>query len=215
MSVRKTGDRHHNLFLAAIVLITAGIVLLLFQMGILDRRVLLYFWPVTFLLVGMTLMIKAPKANHRMFGLIVILLGVVIRFGYLWPLLAILGGLLMMRHAWMRNGRRVVPLEFPGTAPHASSVTPPIRRITTIFGGFKLDLTRADLHGDEAVIEANTFCGGGEIIVSRNWGVTLDGLGEFGGYTDKTQRAQAAASAPPRNLILRGTTFVGEVVVRN
>ena len=84
-----------------------------------------------------------------------------------------------------------------------------------MFGGYKVDFRHAEIHGDRAVLEANAFFGGGEIIVPEHWYVSMHGAGIFGGYTDKTRHFQPDPSKPTKTLIVKGLAMFGGVEVKN
>jgi Cell wall-active antibiotics response 4TMS YvqF len=87
-------------------------------------------------------------------------------------------------------------------------------RLMALFGGFEVDLTRADIEGQTAVIDASALMGGGEIRVPYNWVVEIRGLALLGGYTDEThQEVQDAATA--KHLIVKGIAALGGVVIKN
>jgi len=71
-------------------------------------------------------------------------------------------------------------------------------RLFAVFGGYEVDLSRAEMAGNEAYVEANAVFGGGEIRVPLNWKVVLQGMGVFGGYNDKTQHVQPTGRLLPR-----------------
>lgn len=84
--------------------------------------------------------------------------------------------------------------------------------VTAFLGGFQLDLTRADIAGESAIIEIETFMGGGEIRVPALWQVELRGHGILGGYSDETQQIPSAAA---KRLIIEGISMFGGVVIKN
>jgi Cell wall-active antibiotics response 4TMS YvqF len=87
-------------------------------------------------------------------------------------------------------------------------------RLMALFGGFEVDLTRADIDGQTAVIDASALMGGGEIRVPYNWVVEIRGVAFLGGYSDEThQDVQDAATA--KHLIVRGMAALGGVVIKN
>jgi len=97
--------------------------------------------------------------------------------------------------------------------------------IVSIFGGFDIDLTEADIQGNETHIEIVTLFGGGEIRVPPTWDVILENVGIFGGASDRTRhpepQAQAAtgpgstASPAPKRLIIKGVSIFGGLNVKN
>jgi predicted membrane protein len=87
--------------------------------------------------------------------------------------------------------------------------------IVAIFGGFDIDLRDAEMEGTEAVITATSIFGGGEIKVPYNWSVAMQGVGLFGGYSEKTRHDKTDAAAPMKTLIIRGVSLFGGVSVKN
>lgn len=95
--------------------------------------------------------------------------------------------------------------------------------VVTIFGGFEIDLTQADMQGPEAYIEIVTIFGGGEIRVPANWEVVLENVGIFGGASDRTHHPQpppppapgAAPASAPKRLIIKGVSIFGGLNVKN
>jgi predicted membrane protein len=87
--------------------------------------------------------------------------------------------------------------------------------INAFLGGFKLDLSRADIEGDVATLEVNTMMGGGEIIVPETWLVEMHGSAILGGYDNKTRYFQPDASKPMKRLIIRGAAILGGIEVKN
>jgi hypothetical protein len=87
-------------------------------------------------------------------------------------------------------------------------------RLMAIFGGFEVDLTRADIEGPSAVIDASALMGGGEIRVPDTWIVELRGTALLGGYTDETHQ-HISDSATAKHLIVKGIAALGGVVIKN
>jgi Cell wall-active antibiotics response 4TMS YvqF/Domain of unknown function (DUF5668) len=87
-------------------------------------------------------------------------------------------------------------------------------RLMAIFGGFEVDLTRADIEGQMAVIDASALMGGGEIRVPYTWIVDIRGIALLGGYTDETHQ-EVADAATAKRLIVKGVAALGGVVIKN
>jgi LiaF transmembrane domain len=87
-------------------------------------------------------------------------------------------------------------------------------RLTALLGGFEVDLTRADIDGPTAVIDASAFCGGGEIRVPPTWIVEIRGVALLGGYTDETHQ-EVTDPATAKRLIVKGMACLGGVVIKN
>lgn len=160
----------------------------------------------------------------------------------LWPLFLIAAGLLLAWHSnEIREGRRgfSIPLNPRGGAANAANgaVTASEGSVSSVaifggierrvegtiieggsllafFGGFKIDLSRADVEGDRAIIDASAVFGGGEIIIPEWWKVSVEGLGIFGGYVDKT-RFIPRADRPVKTIIVRGAAVFGGIEVKS
>lgn len=87
-------------------------------------------------------------------------------------------------------------------------------RLTALFGGFEIDLTRADIEGQTAVIDASALMGGGEIRVPYTWIIEMQGMAILGGYTDETHQ-EIPDSATAKRLIVKGVAALGGVVIKN
>lgn len=87
-------------------------------------------------------------------------------------------------------------------------------RLTAVFGGFEVDLTRADIEGQTAVIDASALFGGGEIRVPPTWIIEIRGMALLGGYTDETHQ-EISDSATAKRLIVKGIAALGGVVIKN
>lgn len=87
-------------------------------------------------------------------------------------------------------------------------------RLTALCGGFEIDLTRADIDGQMAVIDASALMGGGEIRVPPGWVIEIQGIAILGGYTDETHQ-EIADPATAKRLIVKGIAALGGVVIKN
>jgi LiaF transmembrane domain/Cell wall-active antibiotics response LiaF, C-terminal len=87
-------------------------------------------------------------------------------------------------------------------------------KVATAFGGFNIDLTRADMDGNQAVIHVDSVFGGGEIRVPDTWNVQIDASALAGAFVDETYPRPADVK-PLKNLIVRGNVVFGGVVIKN
>lgn len=87
-------------------------------------------------------------------------------------------------------------------------------RLTAFFGGFEVDLTRADIEGQVAIIDASTLFGGGEIRVPPTWIIDVQGIAILGGFTDETHQ-DVADPATAKRLVVKGLAALGGVVIKN
>ena len=159
-----------------------------------------------------------------------------VRIETLWPLIIIAVGVLLVIQAFGRGGEPLLNRwqskgyqtgqKFDSTDSHVSctsifgagehqvsSKTFQTGEMTSIFGGGEIDFTQADIAGDQAVLEATMIFGGGEIRVPRTWNVVIDGVGIFGGYSDKT--SHPPSDPPAKKLIIRGVAVFGGMEIKN
>ena len=222
---RLTGQLITGLFLAAL-----GILFTLDNLDILEARDFLRYWPVIFIVVGISQVAQARSPAGTIGGSIWILIGGVMlgerlellsnvfRF---WPLLLIfVGGYVV----WQSMNRREAPAGDRANRLSAIAVLGGVDRrvvassfvggdVTAFMGGGKLDLREATLApGTEAVVDVTTVMGGFEIKVPETWNVIVDIVPFMGGYEDKTR--QPADPAAPR-LRIRGFVMMGGVEIRN
>jgi predicted membrane protein len=87
--------------------------------------------------------------------------------------------------------------------------------ISAIFGGFEIDLTRAEIEGDEAVIYAEAFFGGGEIRIPETWQVVIEASALFGAFMDETRQRPPEPGTLAKRLVIRGTAVFGGVSIEN
>ncbi|MGV8040199.1 MAG: LiaI-LiaF-like domain-containing protein [Thermoanaerobaculaceae bacterium] len=84
--------------------------------------------------------------------------------------------------------------------------------LTAFMGGCEVDLRRAGIEGDSAVIDTLAFWGGITIYVPEDWAVELRGTPVLGGFEDKT-RGRHGGSA--KTLIIKGFAVMGGVEVKD
>jgi predicted membrane protein len=214
----------------AIIVIVVGVILLLEQLEILPFGFVIHFWPLVLVLAGLA---KLLSSDQHLWGPVLILAGVVLQLNEmgithlsiwnLWPVLIIVAGL-----AGLWQALQLSPIQnatgnsqfdlfyvFGGGERKVNTKNFQGGRIFAIFGGYKVDLTRADIEGSQAVLEANAVFGGGEILVPENWIVMVQGVGIFGAYDDKSRHLQTDPSSPAKTLIIKGVAVFGGIEVKN
>jgi hypothetical protein len=213
----------------ATILIALGIILLLVQNHVLAGVSFWKLWPLIFVFAGTTkLFRKAPEA--RAWGSVLILLGIVFELselGYisarpfnLWPLILVGVGAVLL---W-KTLRPLSPEDrldsdfdsftiFGGVERRISDANFTGTELFAMFGGYKVDLRKATIGGDKAVISATAILGGVDLLVPENWTVEIRGIPIFGGFADDTIHPDG--SRPTPRLIVTGYAFFGGVSVKN
>lgn len=227
---------------SGLVVAGIGVVLLLDRFGIVESSILWRFWPAIFCIIGFIRMVEANGRGDQIWGGFFISMGALLilhEFGYipfgigqLWPLFMIVAGLLL---AWqaneVREGRKGFclprglnpgagggPLSsvaiFGGIERRLEGTIVDGGNLVAFFGGFKIDLSRAEMEGDRTVIDATAIFGGGEIIIPEWWKVSVEGLGIFGGYVDKTRHVPRP-DRPVKTVVVRGAAVFGGIEVKS
>ncbi len=87
-------------------------------------------------------------------------------------------------------------------------------KITSIFGGIDLNLTKSDLQ-EPAIIHTNTVFGGTTLIVPSDWTVQSEVMAVFGGIDDNRKMVHQGEPDPKKTLILKGNCFFGGVEIQS
>lgn len=82
-------------------------------------------------------------------------------------------------------------------------------KITSLFGGSELNLSRAELSKGINVIDVLYIFGGSSIIVPWDWTVHIDVVSIFGGFSDKRMLHADEQSMPEKTLYIKGTVLFG------
>jgi len=82
-------------------------------------------------------------------------------------------------------------------------------KITAVFGGSELDLSRAKLAEGVNVLDMVCIFGGTVIIVPSDWHVRTEVVSILGGFADKRHNIPTAAVTRDRELIIKGVTIFG------
>jgi predicted membrane protein len=221
--------------IGGVVFIVVGLVLLLEKMGYLPPEFGLHFWPCIFIVIGI---VKIVYAGGRPTGAALIALGLflqlhelgIIRMSFwdLWPVFIIIAGAAMLWQALSGPEVQGEPDGQGSTSPQFDSLyifgggerhvnTKSFRggKVFAVFGGYKIDLSHADMEESQAIVEASAVFGGGEIRVPEHWHVAVQGAGIFGGYEDKTRHFQPDPTKPTKTLIVKGVAMFGGIEVKN
>lgn len=237
---RERGDRVRPAtggFIISLLIIGAGIVLLLDNLGILNARDFWQYLPLGLVALGVGKVLNAGnRTGSLVFGALLIGAGMLwfldnlgfVRFdARLLPPVIIIGlGVLMLARTLDRSSRCGATgstIQSSDKQVNIWTVFGGSRRVIdspdfrgadvfSMFGGVDLDLRPARIV-ENAVVEANTIFGGVEIHVPPDWAVELNGMGVFGGYDDTTLHPPDGTSAP--RLIVTGSAIFGGVTVKN
>ena len=82
-------------------------------------------------------------------------------------------------------------------------------KITSIFGGSEINLTRAELSNGRNQIEVFYMFGGSTIIVPPDWDVRIDVSAVFGGFSDKRYHQKAEGTNFNKQIVIKGLVVFG------
>lgn len=228
--------RHIGL-IPGLIVAAVGLVLLLNNLKIVPAAEIWRFWPLLLIAFGAVKLIDSEDPAVKARGAIVVAAGALFQalnlglipgsVAQLWPLILIAAGILMIVNRGTsgtaigvraRTGEKIARADavaiFGGIKRQVSTEDFRGATYVAIFGGGEIDLRRADILADEAVIDITAILGGFELRVPSTWIVVNEVVGIFGGTSDETL-------APPpdkpgtKRLVVRGSAVFGGVGIKN
>jgi len=213
-----------------LLIIAVGILFTLENLGFVEARDYLRYWPAGLIAIGLLKLWHgrgAAVCGGFVFvfagsWLLLETLGVLsISLWNLWPVLLVFAGATMVWRG-MTGRRDERPAADTQSTVSAIAVLSGVNRgntsttfrggdLTAILGGCQIDLRQASIEG-EAVIDVFAMWGGIEIRVPENWGVSGRVTPILGGYEDKTRPVRDAVN---QQLVVRGLVIMGGVEIKN
>jgi len=217
----------------AIVLIGVGAILLMNSMGFIpdNLRHIIISWPMLLIAIGT---VGIFRRDHNFGTWIIFSIGVFFLIpriwdipdytGTFWPLILIfLGILLLTRFGEIRRKIREVSVTgnqgsddffddvniFGGGERIYTSQNFRGGKITSIFGGSEIDLTKAKLAPGRNVIEVAYVFGGSTIIVPPTWNLRIETTAIFGAITDKRNIMHDPEKQDDGILVIKGAAIFG------
>jgi hypothetical protein len=215
-------------------IMTAGFVLALDSLGLVDGSVVFRYWPLVLVAVGVVKWLSPPR--HFGAGIVWILAGFAfllvtlgrMSFAGVWAMLLFIAG---ANIAWralrppVRRGDAFAPGEGFDTVAvfggcKTGSVSPSGGTPTefkggsamAVFGGCEIDLRHAVLpEGGAAIVDVFAMFGGIEIRVPDDWQVVNRGNAILGAFENKSRPLPGSS----RRLVVTGTAIMGGVEVKN
>ena len=227
---KRSGRAH---LLLGIVLMFLGLFLIADLADIVPWRLrdFLFTWQALLIFIGLILL---SNRDNKGTGIILIIIGSFFLLpkvthvpGYwhslFWPAMLILLGLLVIfssrRHrdgAYFGGHRKQSSSEdwlddvtvFGGGDRIINSQNFHGGKITHIFGGSKIDFTRAQLAPGKNHLEVVMIFGGTKLIVPESWEVKMEVTSVFGGFSDKRIRTMVVTESD-RSLYITGVNVFG------
>jgi predicted membrane protein len=100
-------------------------------------------------------------------------------------------------HIFSGGERRIVSENFKGG------------KVTAIFGGTEIDLTKAKLAKGSSELELACIFGGATIIVPDDWSVKIEVTPILGGFNDSRKLYPGRTIDPTKQLVIKGAVIFG------
>ena len=207
-----------------VTIMAAGVFLALDNLGILDSSLFFRYWPLAFVMLGI-LKLSAPSSRQSG-GVFWIVIGVALlafttghmNFQRLWALLLVFVGGSIAWRALRPRPPRSEPSSFVDMmamlgASKAVNSSGDFRggQALAVMGGCEIDLRKATIGEEEAVLDVFAFWGGVAIQVPEEWEVDNRINAFLGGVENKTHPVPGGA----QRLVLTGTVLMGGAEVKN
>ena len=218
-----------------IIIIAAGVLLMLHNIGILPDSIfrILFNWQVLLIAIGF---VNIFQKESRVLGVILIsvgsffLLPKVFDFDFnfyklFWPVILIAIGVHLVTKVSIFKGKNhfdrinnKTEMEsgcinqtnvFSGGKHRNADVEFKGGKISAVFGGSELDLSRARLAEGKNILEVDLVFGGVSLIVPSDWIVNVEVTSVMGGFADKRMNIQPNTQEPKRELYIRGKAVFG------
>ena len=213
-----------------LIVILVGILFTLDNVGVIEARDYLRYWPVALIAVGGLKLWQSRGGPGVLTALLFIGAGiwlllesarlVAVHLWDLWPLLLVFFGASLVWHG-IRGRRDRAGLDGSSTISgmavlggiHRGNNSQAFRGgdLTAVLGGCEIDLRQAAIDG-EAVLDVFAMWGGIDIRVPEGWSVSGRVVPILGGFEDKTRPLAGAAA---HRLIVRGFAIMGSIEIKN
>lgn len=226
-------DHHHlknNRAIIGVVLVLVGLFLVLRNTGIFPDFIdhVIFSWPMLLVAVGLVMTLGGAEKTA---GVIVMAVGsfflipTIFRetfhaYNMFWPSIFIIIGVIFI--VSKRKGFNSVVSKgvigddyvdyvnvFSGGERQIVSENFRGGRISAVFGGMELDLTKAKLAPGRNELEIACVFGGATIIVPDDWYVTIEVTPVLGGFSDSRKLIHGRSIEMTKQLVIKGAVVFG------
>jgi len=223
-----------NRLIIGILLIIAGFILILRKTTVLPEPLdhfiddIIFSWQMLLIVIGV---ITLAGSDNKTPGVVLISVGGFFMipelftdffrsFNFFWPALFIVIGVVLLINSKRlvktlnyTSGSKADMIDyvniFSGAERQLITNNFLGGKITSIFGGGEVDLTRSSLAPGDNVIEITCIFGGTTIIIPENWNVILNVTPILGGFSDSRRIGSDVIKDTTRSLTIRGTVIFG------
>jgi predicted membrane protein len=226
-------EQHHlssNRAIIGVILVVIGVFLVLrntgFFPGFIDN--IIFSWPM--LLVAIGLIITIGSSGGKTSGIIVMAVGAFFLLPHIfreafdvnmfWPSIFIIIGVIFIfsrRRGWNavstapEVGDDYIDLVHVFSGGERKIVSENFRggKVTAIFGGSEIDLTKARLAPGKSELELSCVFGGTTIIVPDDWNVKIEVVPVLGGFGDSRKLNPGRMVDTTKQLVIKGAVIFG------
>ncbi|MDO9579969.1 MAG: DUF5668 domain-containing protein [Bacteroidales bacterium] len=227
-------DHHHlknNRAFIGVILVLVGFFLVMRNTGIFPDFIdnIVFSWPMLLVAVGLVMTLGGSEKTA---GVIVMAVGGFFLIPHIfretfhvynifWPSIFIIVGIIFIfskRHGWNSSAISKGSIGddyidyvniFSGGERQITSDSFKGGKVTAIFGGTELDLTKATLAPGRSELEIACIFGGATIIVPDDWFVTIEVTPILGGFNDSRKLSPGRTIDPLKQLVIRGAVVFG------
>ncbi len=232
----KNQPRHTNIakrLAFGIILIIVGVVFLLKNSGVLSEETanVIISWPMLLIAIGVVGLFGSGKLGNIV---LIVIGGYFLALNHLnvsenfshmfWPVLLIVMGVILVfkarffsqSHRISKSGVSTDYIDevaiFGGNNRIITSNNFKGGKITSIFGGSKIDLSNCKLADGINELEVSSIFGGTSLKVPSDWNIQLQVASIFGGFEDKRYPSVTDTS---KTLIIKGAAIFGGGDIKN
>ena len=234
---KQTPDKQHesNRFIIGILLVIAGFILILEKTSVLPEPLnhfindIIFSWQMLLIVIGIVTM---AGSGNKTPGIVLISVGGFFlipelftdffgSFNFFWPALFIVIGVVMLINSrrlgdsiktWSTDSKAdMIDYVNVFSGAERQLITDNFMggKITSVFGGGEVDLTRSSLQPGNSVVEITCIFGGTTIIVPESWNVIIDVTPILGGFSDGRRLSGEVLKDTTRSLTIRGLVIFG------
>jgi predicted membrane protein len=230
---RRNGPHHltNNRAITGVILVIAGLFLVIRNTGFFSDTIehIIFSWPM--LLVAIGLVMTIGSSGSKTSGIIIMAVGAFFLIprifsetfhGYysIWPAIFIIVGVIFIfsrRRGWNSESPSATTGDdyidyvnvFSGGERQIVSQNFRGGKVTAIFGGSEIDLTRAKLAPGRSDLELACIFGGTTIIVPDDWFVTIEVTPILGGFGDARKLNPGRMVDSTKQLVIKGAVVFG------